>query len=152
MRKNVPASFILIAVSALLNGCNCAGNDKLNIQSAQPAQAAAAAEAEVMKTMDAYFLEGLKRPFGPGGPRFELPASYYKYFASHLSSATQYLDDKLVSAQGIEKANSYDIIIHMGQYSVSREWALSKMKQAIDNDDPVKFMFLSTYERESGDK
>ena len=106
----------------------------------------AASSAEVTSTMNAYFQTGSLRSFGPDGPRFDLPQSYYDYFAAHQQEAATFLEGKLTSTQGPVITNVYDFIIHMARIPATRDWALSKMKQAIESGEPIKYMVQPAYE------
>jgi len=130
---------------ALLASCNPAAND-MHQTTRPPATWPVASSAEVAKTMDTFFQEGLKRPFGPDGPRFGLPPSYYDYFAIHQREAAQFLEPRLTSTHGCDAMNGYDIVIHMARIPATRDWALSKMKQAIESGEPIKYMVQPAYE------
>jgi hypothetical protein len=144
MRKAATTLLVGFIAAHALFGCDrgAGGNSK---ESPTSPAAATTFHDDVLKTMETYFEVGLKRPYSPGGPRFELPPSYYEFFASHLTDAAPFLESKFSSTRGAEMMNAYDIVAHMGRFPSSRTWALAHMKQAIDEGGPAKYMLQETY-------
>ncbi len=87
---------------------------------------------------------GEMRVFGPDGPQYELPQSYFDYARNHATVAVEILVNRVVSSDGLHRMNAIEFLAEVASVPAVREDSIRLIRRRLDDEAEFVRQYAAT--------
>ena len=128
---NATGMLVVLCLAGVSTGCD--GGRRAPAQSGRQ-ETATPSKGQVRARVQEMLDIGEQRVFGPDGPKYQVPESYFEYCRAHPGIAIEVLRTRVTSSDGLRRMNAIEFLAELAELPAVRDEAHELIRSRVDDD------------------